>query len=172
MSAVAMPRSWREEEALGCPWPWVPLHPSPVCQPRTSHGRGPGGTPQQSTTRTSCHRTVPHHWSPVRGERRAGPRPRPALLPSQMALVCLPTKLRRQCPCGAAESPKKTKGLGGDKAACTFSQHRYIRGAKHLRRRLLPSQRSSGGMPGEEKRTDQGRRKQFTHAHARTPNSR
>ena len=36
--------------------------------PRTSHRRGPARTPQQSTGSTSCHRTVPHHRSLVRGE--------------------------------------------------------------------------------------------------------
>lgn len=137
--------------------------------PRTSHRRGTARAPQQSTGSMSCHHTVPHHRSPVRGQEG---------LAAGHGLPSSPPKRHsspfQQSTCGSAPvglvSPrKKAKCLGEDKAACTSSQYRYLCGPKHLRRRLLPSPRSSGGASEEEKRTSQGRKKQYTHT--RTPNS-
>lgn len=80
------------------------------------------GVPTQDFSRKRARKNTPaeHHQyklsphctpplEPCERERRAGTRPRRALLPSQMALVSLPTKHLRQCPRGAAESLKKQK---------------------------------------------------------------
>lgn len=80
------------------------------------------GVPTQDFSRKRARKNTPaeHHQyelsprrtpppEPCERERRAGARPRRALLPSQMALASLPTTHLRQCPCGAAESPNKQK---------------------------------------------------------------
>lgn len=131
---------------------------------RASHRRGTVRPPQRSTSSTSCHHNAPHHQSSVRGKEGLATGYSTSSTPLKWHLSPF-----QQSTCGSAHmelvGPQKSQGFERRQGCLHFFAAQLPLWVKAPQKRflLLPSQRSSGGISEEEKRTDHRIKKQFTH---------
>lgn len=158
----------QEKEALGCPQPWVPLHPSLECQWSTQ----PGLLTRRGTARdTPAEHELSPHCTPAPGpcerERRAGGGPRRALLPSHMA----PRPPSNKAPTVAVHmrgwrvSEKKQRVWEETRLPALLHSTATSAGQRTSGEGFCPGKDHLEVHQGKKKRTDQGRKK-TTHTHS------